>query len=76
MTFDAAQEITDLGRKELQCSEKTSESIQKLVQIRKKWESQVGQVSENFKIPRTVPESNNHEITLNQPLSPDKKPSP
>lgn len=45
MTFDAAQEIAEIGRKELKHSEKTSEDIQKLLQIRKKWESQANQLS-------------------------------
>ena len=78
MTFDAAQEITELGRKELEHSEKTSDNIQKLLQIRRKWESQVLQFSEAFKLPKGYNDNNSHEIKLTNPtvVSPDKKSSP
>lgn len=56
MAFDATQEIVELGRKELEHSEKTSESLEKLQQIRKKWEDQAFKYSDPYKSKKLIEE--------------------
>ena len=40
MTFDATQEVVELGREEVKFSEKTKESVNRLIEMRKLWENQ------------------------------------
>lgn len=58
MTFDATQEIVELGRKELKHSESTESGIAKLLEVRKKWEDETRDLFGKFEAGRvkTSPE--------------------